>query len=62
MRTVIVRLSAPSGDGKLHGLVEVVGTSGSAAFTDDDELLALLHDAGGIIRQERSEVGPEAGR
>lgn len=41
VRTVIVRLSPPSGDGRLHGLVEVVGGE-AVAFTDDD-LLAALH-------------------
>ena len=44
MRTVIVRLSPPSGDGKLHGLVEVVGGE-STPFTDDAELLDQLHKA-----------------
>jgi hypothetical protein len=45
MRTVIVRLSPPSGDGRLHGLVEVVGTGDSVPFTDDGDLLVLLHEA-----------------
>lgn len=58
MQTVIVRLSAPSGDGKLHGLVEVVGASRTAAFANDDELLELLHEAGGLAA-ERSGHGPE---
>jgi hypothetical protein len=44
VRTVIVRLSPPSGDGKLHGLLEVVGGE-SMAFTDDAELLDQLHEA-----------------
>ena len=44
MRTVIVRLSSPSGDGKLHGRVEVVGGD-SAVFADDAELLDHLHRA-----------------
>ena len=44
MRTVIVRLSPPSGDGKLHGLLEVVGGE-SSTFTDDAELLDQLHKA-----------------
>lgn len=55
MQTVIVRLSDPSGDGKLHGLVEIVGTSRSEAFTDDQELLGLLHDA--IGRPAARETG-----
>jgi hypothetical protein len=45
VRTVILRLSGPSGDGKLHGLAEVVGTGSSTTFTDDDTLLSLLHAA-----------------
>jgi hypothetical protein len=44
VRTVIVRLSPPSGDGKLHGLLEVVGGD-STTFTDDAELLDQLHQA-----------------
>jgi hypothetical protein len=44
VRTVIVRLSPPSGDGQLHGRVEIVGGD-SAIFTDDEELLAQLHRA-----------------
>jgi hypothetical protein len=47
MRTVILRLNGPSGDGKLHGLAEVVGTGSSRAFTDDATLLSLLHAACG---------------
>jgi hypothetical protein len=47
MRTVILRLSGPSGDGKLHGLAEVVGTGSSTTFSDDDTLLSLLHAASG---------------
>jgi hypothetical protein len=45
MRTVILRLSGPSGDGQLHGLAEVVGSGGATPFKDDDDLLSLLHDA-----------------
>lgn len=45
MRTVVVRLSPPSGDGLLHGLVEVVGTGDSVPFVDDGDLLVLLHEA-----------------
>ena len=45
MRTVILRLSGPSGDGQLHGLAEIVGSGTSTAFTDDHDLLTLLHDA-----------------
>ncbi len=44
MRTVIVRLSPPSGDGQLHGRVEIVGGD-SGIFTNDRELLATLHRA-----------------
>ena len=44
MRTVIVRLSPPSGDGKLHGRLEVVGGE-STTFTDDADLLEQLHQA-----------------
>jgi hypothetical protein len=46
MRTVIVRLSDPSGDGQLHGLVEVVGEPDPRPFTDDGHLLELLRDVG----------------
>jgi hypothetical protein len=59
MRTVIVRLSAPSGDGKLHGLVEVVGTNTSMAFANDDQLLAMLHSADETPEHQRSGIGPE---
>jgi hypothetical protein len=45
VRTVILRLSEPSGDGQLHGRVEVVGTGDARTFTDDHALLSLLHDA-----------------
>jgi hypothetical protein len=45
MRTVILRLSGPSGDGQLHGLAEVVGTGSSVTFADDHALLSLLRDA-----------------
>jgi hypothetical protein len=45
MQTVIVRLSPPSGDGQLHGIVEIVGAGQSAPFTDDAALLDHLHDA-----------------
>jgi hypothetical protein len=45
MRTVIVRLSGPTGDGELHGLAEVVGTGTSVTFADDRALLSLLRAA-----------------
>jgi hypothetical protein len=45
MRTVILRLSDPSGDGQLHGRAEVVGTGDENTFTNDETLLHLLHDA-----------------
>ncbi len=43
MRTVILRLSGAAIDGGLHGVLEVVGTDGSTAFSGDEALLALLH-------------------
>jgi hypothetical protein len=45
VRTVILRLSGPSGDGELHGLAEVVGTGSSVTFADDHALLSLLRAA-----------------
>lgn len=53
MRTVIVRLNGPSGDGRLHGLVEVVGTGASVAFTDDEQLLEVLHETRDRAEAER---------
>jgi hypothetical protein len=48
VRTVILRLSEPCGDGQLHGRVEVVGTGDASTFTDDRALLSLLHAATGV--------------
>ncbi len=57
MQTVIVRLSPPSGDGQLHGLVEVVGTGESVPFADDTDLLGHLHRAS---RSELTQGQPPA--
>lgn len=62
MQTVIVRLSAPSGDGRLHGLVEVVGRRTSEVFTDDDELLTLIRKAGQGSAKQRSDRDPDGDR
>ena len=43
MRTVIVRLTGPAGDGRLHGIAEVVGVDEAVPFSDEASLLALLH-------------------
>jgi hypothetical protein len=42
VRTVIVRLSEPSGDGRLHGLVEAIGDAHPRPFPDEHTLLRLL--------------------
>jgi hypothetical protein len=57
MRTVIVRLSGPSGDGQLHGLAEVVGSGSSVAFADDHALLSLLHDAAATVDAGGGDTG-----
>jgi hypothetical protein len=54
VRTVIVRLSEPSGDGELHGLVEFLGRDRPAPFVDDAGLLRLLHEEHGPSGAERA--------